>query len=85
MRGMEILIDTLDCGPHQQGDLVLHVRDDQWEMEVRWAGLKHRIYFYQRDLDRTPWRPHTIDIVGVPEIARAIAWNAWRKVTEGDA
>jgi hypothetical protein len=82
---MQILIDTIDGGPHQQGDLVLHVQDDNWEMEVRWAGFKHRIYFSRRELGRTQWKPHTIDVVGVPAIARAIAWNAWRKVTGDDA
>lgn len=79
---MQILIDKIDDGPHQHGDLVLYVRNDQWEMEVRWTGLKHRIFFYRRGPRRIDWRPHTIDVVGVPAIAEAIAWNAWRKVTE---
>jgi hypothetical protein len=78
---MQILIDTIDGGPHQQGDLILHVQGDNWEMEVRWTGIKHRIYFYRLDIARTDWRPHTIDVVGVPKIARAIASKAWREVT----
>jgi len=78
---MQILIDAIDKAPHVPGDLVLHVRDEKWEMEVRWAGHKHRIYFYRLDLGRIAWKPHTIDVVEVSEVAKAVAWTAWRKIT----
>jgi hypothetical protein len=77
---MEVLRNTLDATPHHPGDLVLHIRGEAVELELRYVQPRYRIYIYRLDLGRTDWKPRTIEVADMPVLAGAAAWKVWAEV-----
>ena len=46
---MQVLTNTFAAGPHKEYEVVLDVRDDKWQMEVRFEQGSYTIYCFRLD------------------------------------
>jgi len=75
---MQILTDAFDSTPHKRGDLVFDVRNDWWQLEVRFQDRAYYIYLLARDPDGKPtWTRLTAYGGTTPADVRLLALKYW--------
>jgi hypothetical protein len=80
---MQFLINNFDTDPNEPGSLVLDVRHDRWQMEVRYYGDRDGYYIYMFALNRhrkPAWTLLGDPVCETPAAARLLAREYRREI-----
>jgi hypothetical protein len=83
---MQVLINNFDSGPHKPGEVVLDVRNDHWQMEVKYEKFGateccYFIYMFALNSDGKPaWTRLAANGGERPAGARLVARKFWGEI-----
>jgi len=76
-----VIVNKFDAGPHADGELVLRVRDQRWEMEVQVRNGTYYVYAFRlNDEGKHHYTRLPADSGTTPAQARERARNWWKMI-----